>query len=374
MRVLVTDGDYKHTLAIVRSLGKEDHVIDVIVASNFSMCRFSKYSRRFIKKPENQPLEQLIVEIHHQYDFILPVGANSFRAFSKIDDAIVRKKSLLPDLESLNIALSKESTYQFAEKINVRVPKSFYPECFADLEKIPKELLSAFPLVIKGKFEIGSSIVYYVDSLEELQEKYRDVTKKHSLAGKSLPLIQEYIDGEGCGFFGIYKDGNCLAHFQHKRILEYPPSGGYSVKAQSVYLDEIYETGKKVLEALNWNGVAMVEFKHSTAGELILIEINPKFWGSLDLAIHSGVNFPKLVVDILNGTPIISEHYEIGKIFYWPMPGYILHILKKPFRVFDLLYDIMNPNSKSNINFFDDVQGTLGIFLSYGYKVLKKVM
>ena len=54
--------------------------------------------------------------------------------------------------------------------------------------------------------------------------------------------------------------------------------------------------GLKLLDALKWYGIAMVEFKlDQKDGVPKLIEVNPRFWGSMSLAIHPGVDFPYLL-------------------------------------------------------------------------------
>lgn len=81
----------------------------------------------------------------------------------------------------------------------------------------------------------------------------------------------------------------------HRRIREVPPSSA----AESTYNSELLKLGRKILELLNWHGVAMVEFRRDSAtGEFKLIEINPKFWGTLDLAIAAEIDFPHLAVQM----------------------------------------------------------------------------
>ena len=85
----------------------------------------------------------------------------------------------------------------------------------------------------------------------------------------------------------------------HRRIRERLVMGGPSTCAESVYDSKLLDYGLRVLKNLKWHGVAMVEFKKdSIDGEFKLMEINPKFWGSLDLAIASGVDFPYLLYNM----------------------------------------------------------------------------
>jgi len=101
----------------------------------------------------------------------------------------------------------------------------------------------------------------------------------------------------------------------------------------------------------------MVEFKiDSRDGKAKLLEVNPRFWGSLALAINAGVNFPYLLTLVALGLdfpPVVD--YKLGHFCRWLLPGDILHFLKNPkrwhlkpsffqFRRSNLTYDIIDLN------------------------------
>jgi predicted ATP-grasp superfamily ATP-dependent carboligase len=68
-----------------------------------------------------------------------------------------------------------------------------------------------------------------------------------------------------------------------------------------------------LLGQFDWQGVAMVEFKvEANTGTPYLLEVNGRFWGSLQLAIDAGVDFPALLVDAATGKPPAQSHG------YWP--------------------------------------------------------
>jgi predicted ATP-grasp superfamily ATP-dependent carboligase len=100
------------------------------------------------------------------------------------------------------------------------------------------------------------------------------------------------------GIFLLLWDGNVRAEFAHRRLSEKPPSGGVSVYCESVAIDEsLRDRSRALLEHYGWRGVAMVEYKRDSAtGQPYLMEVNARFWGSLQLAIDSGVDFPGILV------------------------------------------------------------------------------
>lgn len=130
-----------------------------------------------------------------------------------------------------------------------------------------------------------------------------------------VPIAQEYVPGEReCGFFALFDAGEPVATFQHRRIRSHSYAGGPSVYRKAVENPRIESAGLRLLEALDWHGPAMVEFKHDpVTDEFRLMEINPRFWGSLALPVTAGVDFPRLYYELATGG--VQEpafDYEIG--------------------------------------------------------------
>jgi predicted ATP-grasp superfamily ATP-dependent carboligase len=150
-------------------------------------------------------------------------------------------------------------------------------------------------------------------------------------------LIQERLPAEGQGI------GVCLlldrshlvrAGFVHRRLREYPVTGGPSTLRESCNHEQAYTDAVRLLQDLRFVGVAMVEFKNDTrTGKANLLEVNPRFWGSLALAVDAGVNFPLLWTLMALGedvAPVTS--YRLGHRCRWLLPGDILHFIHNPNR------------------------------------------
>ena len=143
-----------------------------------------------------------------------------------------------------------------------------------------------------------------------------------SLPDHAFPLlVQQRITGPGQGIFLLVWGGELLASFAHRRLREMPPSGGASVLSESIRADpELVRQSRQLLEKLGWEGVAMVEFKvETTTGRAFLMEINGRFWGTTQLAIDAGVDFPALLVSAAGGgaTPPSSPYREGVRLRQW---------------------------------------------------------
>jgi len=340
-------------LGIVRSLGKNGIKPYVLSSRKGSLCSFSKYSKKeiIINDKKNFKDELFKHLVKYEIELIIIVGTNSFQDITpfKYDLKDINVNIITVDIEKLNMTFSKVETYCYADKIGIPIAKTYYPKEISELEYLKSKI--TYPCVIKGLYEVGGNIVDYVYSEDTLKKKYIEVCEKFELTPENgLPMLQEYITGNGCAFFAVYNNGVCGLTFQHKRIREYPVTGGASVCAESYKNNLVDEYGKKLLDSLEWHGVAMVEFKLNNNGIPILMEINPKFWGSTDLALEAGVNFPKALLDIHQGKKVDeSSSYTFPLRYHWPLYGDIMHGIKNPKNIISILKDSFNPNVKSNL-------------------------
>jgi predicted ATP-grasp superfamily ATP-dependent carboligase len=120
--------------------------------------------------------------------------------------------------------------------------------------------------------------------------------------------------------FLLVWEGRTLAVFSHRRIREKPPWGGVSVYAESIAADPwLVRRSEALLTYFGWKGVAMVEYKlDAPGGTPHLMEINGRFWGSLQLAVDAGVDFPRLLVAAAMGdNPPAVTQYQIGVRGRW---------------------------------------------------------
>ena len=354
MSVFITDASYKHTLAIVRSLGRKNIAVDVGThLHNPPLSSFSQYCRKSFVYPNPKKDPDGFVRFFNKinkmlnYEVIIPVGYTTTLVLSMKKNILNGSVKIpITDFSSFKIAANKADSILLAEKIGVPTPKTIFLNHPSELEDLK---IKSFPVVVKGVYEGG--FVRYAYTKQDLKEKFEEIYKIQA----APPLIQEYVKGEGYGFFALFNQGKPRAIFMHKRIRERYIMGGPSTCAESVNDPKLLDYGLKLLRTLVWHGVAMVEFKKdSTDGRFKLMEINPKFWGSLDLAIASGVDFPYLLYKMaIDGDVRPVFTYQTGLKFMWPFPDDLLHVLEKPKDITSFFSDLCNPRVNKNINLND---------------------
>ncbi len=213
-------------------------------------------------------------------------------------------KLAVAENEALAIARDKNATLALAEALEIPVPRTATVAGAAEAAQAaagigwPIVLKPQSSRVVRADGRIDSLSVSYASSPAELDATMRE------LEGICPVLLQEYYAGEGHGVELLVHEGRPLAAFQHKRLREVPITGGASSFRVSVALDPVlYEQSVRLLRELRWTGLAMVEFKLGSRGPQ-LMEINGRVWGSLPLALRSGVDFPLRLVDLLlDGAP-----------------------------------------------------------------------
>ena|GEM_PF-2261975 len=138
-----------------------------------------------------------------------------------------------------------------------------------------------------------------------------------------MPIAQERVQGPAWGISLLMWGGRARAGFAHRRIREVPASGGPSSAAESIPLPtDTFRRLESWLSEEGFAGLVMCEFK----GEY-LIEVNPRPWGSLPLAIIAGIDFPKLLVDCWAGQPPSGlPGYRVRVKAHW-LKGELAHLV-----------------------------------------------
>lgn len=356
MNVLVTDGIMKKSLSVVRSIAPLTTDLGVTSSYRRSMAGVSRYTDRHHHLDQDDPAAY-VTEIsavfdRYGYEYVLPVGGWTTSVLSEYRSELSSAvEVVLPNRESMRTAQQKLATYRLGESLDIPVPKTVRATPETDLESVRE---FGFPVVVKAPTESAPRFIEYADSIAELRTAVR--TYRHRYGDD--PLVQEYICGEGCGFFALYLDGDCVGCYTHERVREYPPSGGISACAVSRADEQLTEMGTLILDTLKWNGPAMIEFKRDDHGVPNLIEINPKFWGSLDLGIASGFDFPTAILQYLNrGTYPTFEFHP--RRYHWPLSGDLQHAVSRPRAAPDVVGDLLSSETSSNLSLSDPLPHVL---------------
>ncbi len=305
IEVLVLDADMVPALTISRSLARRG--CRVTVASHIAkpVASRSRTSAACFTYPD--PLsraEDFIrwLQEHtqtHDYQLVMPVTERTLVPLSRSRALFEHVNLAMPEARSLELVLDKSQTLAMAEELGVPIPKGIHVRSLEQLYELGETL--HYPVVIKPSRSIGSG----EQGASHLQVSYAfDAVGlvsgcRHALRFGSV-VLQEYFRGDGVGVELIAQHGEVFYAFQHRRLHEVPLTGGGSSLRKSEPLrPELLEASRALVRAMNWHGVAMVEFKLDRAtGAFCLMEINGRFWGSLPLADAAGADFPGMLLHL----------------------------------------------------------------------------
>jgi len=295
--VLVARASYSKAYPIVESLKKAGYRVIVATDKKGTELQFSIFPDKFVYVANPYVSEKLYIASvlravkENSIDIVIPVGFIDFLLLSKYKDAL-EKYTIVPtdNYEKIVKLSNKWYIKKLAESIGINYPKTLSLKGRVDISIIKTFIKDVgFPLVVKG---LGD------DSKPKFVSSLSDLLKEVDLRVNEGVLLQEFIVGDGVGYFALSCEGQPMAEYIHRRILEINPLGGASVKASSNFDPEPLLLGRKLIREVKWTGVIMIEFKKDAeSGAYYLIEINPKFWGSLELAYRAGVDFPRYLVD-----------------------------------------------------------------------------
>jgi protein-tyrosine-phosphatase/predicted ATP-grasp superfamily ATP-dependent carboligase len=326
--VLITDGNERAALAATRALGRHGIPVYVGADSSASLAGRSRSCTMAFQYPSpwKSPREYAacILETARRTNaaVLLPMTDVAVELLGEHARELEGVVSVpIPSLAQYRQLSNKYELTAWAMRNGLPVPQTlFLPDGAVDrvLDQITEWPVIVKPgaSLIKRDGRWAKTSVHVARDADELLHLYED---RWYLRQPSL--IQRRIVGEGQGIFGVFAQGQPVVLFAHRRIREKPPGGGVSVLRESIPLAQpITDYAVRILRSAQWHGVAMVEFKvDRESGVPYLMEVNGRFWGSLQLAIDAGVDFPFLAYQLAATGKLeaVEQAYRVGVRSRW---------------------------------------------------------
>jgi predicted ATP-grasp superfamily ATP-dependent carboligase len=335
-RVLVTNGEQRATLAVVRSLGAGGHTVHVCASSPRSLAGASRFasSEHMVANALADPARFTsdVCDLMSQLDIdtLVPMTEPALLALLPERDRLSNVLIPFADADVFSAISDKQAVLAAAARAGIATPEQTVLD---DASSAFDTASITYPVVVKPARSVSTGAgdrlklsVRHAASAQELESVLQDMDPR------AYPLLlQQRVVGPGVGIFVLLWDGKLLAQFAHRRIREQPPSGGISVYRESIEVDpELLRRSVSLLTDFAWRGVAMIEYKlDERTGTPYLMEINGRFWGSLQLAIDAGVDFPQLLVAAATGqtpAPVTRFRTDVRSRWFW---GDVDHLLAR---------------------------------------------
>lgn len=309
INVMVAGAHSMGALGAIRSLGRGGYIVHAVASAPDAIGLHSNFARHRVIEPSvNDSSFAAWVEAYvrqHDIRMIIPGGAIGpsghvvFRNYNHLfpvpDDAAIRAKSSKFDLF--------ENLLSGGPEHRANLPPVMLVDLTGTLPTIEQLAALSSPIFVKldgiySRSRSGDQVMRFC-SPEKARAGLEKLASTYSKA-----VVQGYVEGVGVGAFFLYWNGQFRARFMHRRLHEMPHTGGASSFRESWWHETVLADAESKLKRIGWNGVAMVEYRwDSKTDKFYLMEMNLRFWGSIHLALYSGVDFPKLLADAFFDRP-----------------------------------------------------------------------
>ena len=298
------------SLGVVRSLGRSG--VDVIAVSEQETP--PSFSSKYCDEhwPVPAPADDLegygdaLLGLARRDDVgaVVPVREPDIHVLSKNRSAFAEHVGTpWPTFDRLTAVHDRHELFEAAARADVSVPETAPLDEIDDWDR---------ERIVKGRYAILTS-----DSVDMPASECGEPPKTIFLdpgvepdvdsivdAMGHVPIAQEYVAGTEFCFRGLYEDGEPVVTSHKKLIRGYKYSRGPSIYHEAVDIPRLEEAGRRLLDELDWQGIASVGFIRDESGAFNLLEINPRFPSSLPMDIHAGIDYPRYYWQLSNGERI----------------------------------------------------------------------
>jgi D-aspartate ligase len=334
--VLVLEGDTRQCLPVIRALKARGHTVTIACPSRLTLGWMSRFPDRrlLLPSPSDEGGGPFIAALSRvlerdRPDVTLPLFDPGAHAVAQHRDALTLWTRIpIVDLDTFMLARDKANTMRLCQEAGVPAPLTWFPE----REPIGDIAARAtYPVLVKPRIAHGAVGIARVDGAAALEAEYARVS-----AERGPCLVQEYIPQDGLQYKAeLFRGsgGELHAAVVFEKTRWFPVDGGTSSLNRTVHRPDIVETGRRLLDAMNWVGYADIDLIEDRRDGLAkVMEVNPRVTGSVKIAFEAGVDFADLLVRQALGQPLPTyESYRVGiSMRYLPLD--VLWFLYSPDR------------------------------------------
>lgn len=301
LNVFINSESWQGALACIESMGRLGHAVYLAERPSNSPHASSKYIAGRIKiAPRNDELPEVARALAkafraHHIDLAIPISDFDAKVFALGHEAYPDVAAFVaPSVSAVTIASDKIATTELAERLGITVPRSLKADNAEGIARAIDEL--GLPAVIKIPRSTASDGVSIVNTMADVQ---RAVARLQP----GPVLVQKFIAGHFVGVTGFAHRSVLIDSFGFRPLDEGMVTGTptYALTVNNAELEAIL---KQLCQALNWSGGIDLDLMQNEAGTLHLLEINPRFSGTLVFADKLGIDLPRLYADVRMGEEV----------------------------------------------------------------------
>ena len=305
MRPIITTNYDDHIgLATIRSLAKSNIDFQVVSNTKHTLAWYSRYCKNKIISRYNLGFFTKL----SKDEIIFPMLEETMLLLAK-NKPKLKCRLGFSDYETLRTATEKSLLIRHAIENNISCPETVHIKTPDDIRECTSAL--DFPVILKPNRGAGGKGIMFVDSPSLFPAVAERFLARNGpfLAQEKIPYTTKYTIGALCNFEHELRRV-CVI----KELRNFPVETGQACYVETVDEPDLVRFAEKLLKSLNFTGIADIDLVIDTRDKKPkLMEINPRFWGSMQVAINAGVDFPGHLVNLLKDGDIEKSHsYKTG--------------------------------------------------------------
>lgn len=362
MLAIVTDVHYRMAVALLRDLVEAG--VTVIACERDDVPQPIGFFVRGVARCEvvsadnyKDALCALCARLAEEYGekpALLPVGATTLAMLSENRaqfDAVCGLCIAVP--AQLALLNDKAALGALGAALSLPVPTCYVQKA----DETAEEFAARVPLPCVVKPVCGEKFGLHAESRYRIARSAQalyDAVAHFCAITNEAPIVQEYLSGGGMGCSVLAKDGEIVYSICHRRVREYPVSGGPSSCCECIDAPALVSAVAALVKEVGFSGPAMFEFKLDASGKPRLLECNPRIWGTYPLTRAAKTSFALCWCCLSLGAPLPARPAPAHvKMAYYPSDfaaalGYLRQ--KEVKKCAAALRDALDPRVKNGLH------------------------
>ncbi len=316
IRVMLVDLNWRHTGYLAAALYQAGTAILLVTTGWPDRIGLGRYCEQ-VHSPDHTAPEYVPFIREHitqfKPDWVIPLCEPLLDLFWKLDPPGLGALYPPTDATQRAILLDRRRLYECAAAAGIPIPPWRPIDGPAGLDEAIRQF--GFPLVIRGTAGFAGGQVRIVESAPEARAAAEEMIR----VSPHPPFAQAFVRGERLLIGGAFSRGEMLRSFAQEVIEAHPPVRGPSIRVRSTHDAQLESSTRTLFRALRWSGLASADFIRTEAGIPVLMEVNPRPWGSIEVADRNGAQMCRTFAELLAGRPVSPQiPYEAGLEFLVP--------------------------------------------------------
>ena len=341
LNILIPDGHSTWTMSVVNCISTfKNYKLFILSDKKNTSVKFSRYTQeyKFVKYDSDTERLQLILDElkNNNIHLILPIAEKTIQFLIENFESLSNHVKIipLPKLADFKIAINKFELSKFLKEHDLPHPKSILIDCKKSFEDFERDF--TFPILVKPLQEKGGDGIQKFTSIGLFKQFYID----------QVLFVQEYINGYDIDCSVLCDKGKILNYTIQKGNLAGHNQFAPQLGLEFLENEEVLEVVSHLMELLNWSGVAHIDLRYDAYNKNYkIIEINARFWGSVEASKIAGINFPQLVIESALGNSNSSLEYK--PITYLRFKGFLKTVKRNPLTIFNIKFILNYTEARS---------------------------